>query len=375
MRIAIDGLPLCQRLTGVGHYTVQLAHHLALGQSNDEIAVVSPRRYTGKFEGQTTNLQYLRPTINPLRRVWWRSGLIQYLQKSHCDVFHGTNFDLPASAPCATVVTVHDLSTILYPRFHEAKNVNRARQQLPAVVATATAVVTPTESIRHEVHEHLHVPLERIFSVVEAARDCFQPISVSQTFELRRQLGIGDHFLLYVGTLEPRKNLLSLVEAFEDIVQAEPELKLVIAGGVGWLVEDLLEHINNSPVRERIVLTGYRTDEELRSLYSSCKLFVYPSVYEGFGLPTIEAMACGAPVIASKIASVQEVVADAACLVDPNRSDLGDTIRKLLADSELRHRLSDTGKKQAAKFSWHETANRMRDVYEEAIERFRLRKS
>lgn len=369
MRIAIDGLPLCQALTGVGHYTVELARHLALTNPGDEITLVSPRNYL-TAPSPEDNLRYIRPTINPILRSWWRSNLPRYLEKEHIDVFHGTNFELPINAPCATVVTIHDLSTLLHPHLHERKNVNRAKVKLPIVSASATLIVTPTETIRREVHEQLDVSLDRIVSVVEAARDCFVPRRFSATAAVRNRLGIGDRFLLYVGTVEPRKNLLSLVQAFEEVYESDDQLQLVITGRTGWLVEETFKYVRTSAARERIVFTGYLPDDDLCSLYSSCSLFFYPSTYEGFGLPPLEAMACGAPVVVSRIPTIEEVVGNSACLVDPEPHAMATTMRELLMNDEARQKLAESGKRRASEFSWAQTARRMREIYLEAMRRF-----
>ena len=370
MRIAIDGLPLCQPLTGVGHYTLELARHLALSNPEDQISIVSPRRFLDAPK-EPANLRCVRPTINPMLRSWWQSNLTRYLRQQSIDIFHGTNFELPANPPCATVVTIHDLSTLIYPQLHEQKNVARAKRRLPGTAAAATLIVTPTEAIRREVHEHLHIPLDRIIAVAEAARDCLRPLAISETAITRRRLGIGDEFILYVGTVEPRKNLQSLVRAFEEIQNGHQQLQLVIAGKTGWMVEDLFKYVNRSSARDRIVFTGYLSDEELRALYSSCTLFTYPSIYEGFGLPPLEAMACGAPVVAGRIPSISEVVGNSACLVDPEPSLLSGAIRELLANPSARQELAEKGRRRATEFSWVRTAETMRELYVAAATRFK----
>jgi glycosyltransferase involved in cell wall biosynthesis len=370
MRIAIDGLPLTQPLTGVGHYTAELARHLALSNPEDQINVVSPRRFLTKPEGPE-NLRCFCPTINPLRRAWWRKNLATYLSQNSIDVFHGTNYELPPQANCATVVTIHDLSTLLHPEFHEKRIVERAREQLPNAATNATLVVTPTESIRGEVHEQLNVPLDKVFAVAESARECFRPANFDETATLRNRLGIGNKFVLYVGTIEPRKNLLNLVQAFEEISAEYKDVKLVVTGRKGWLVDGFYEYIKSSNKRDRIVLTGYLHDEELRLLYSSCTIFVYPSLYEGFGLPPLEAMACGAAVLSSRIASIKEVVADGARLISTDMQSIATAIRELLSNIGARNALAESGSRRATEFSWTQTAKLTREIYGEAIARFR----
>jgi glycosyltransferase involved in cell wall biosynthesis len=177
-----------------------------------------------------------------------------------------------------------------------------------------------------------------------------------------------------VGTIEPRKNLLTLVRAFEEVLRERPAsgLRLVVAGGRGWLSGPLFESIEKSPVKERVVLAGYVTDRQLRALYASCAAFVYPSVYEGFGLPPLEAMSCGAAVVAGDTPAVAEVTAGAARLFDPrDHVPLARALLELLDDEAARRALSEAGLRRAAQFTWANTARATLDVYAEALKRSR----
>ena len=234
-------------------------------------------------------------------------------------------------------------------------------------------IITPTESVRREVHEHLEIPPDRIVAIPEAPRSCFRRLEAAQTVQTRNRLGIQEEFLLFVGTVEPRKNLTMLVRAFEEVLRVrEQPLQLVIGGKEGWLVEDLFANLKRSPAAKNILFTGYLNDEDLCSLYSSCAVFVYPSLYEGFGLPPLEAMASGAPVIASRIPSIEEVVGPAARLVSPESvAELTEAIVELLSSEGTREKLSAAGTRCAAEFSWTLTARLTRVVYAKAMERFR----
>jgi glycosyltransferase involved in cell wall biosynthesis len=376
MRIGIDGLPLTEVLTGIGHYTNELAHHLAQQAAQDKVNVVSPRAFINSLSSdgrQSDNLNFVRSRLSLWNRHWWSVGLPRHIRRNSLDVFHGTNFEVPLQNVCATVVTVHDLSMLLHADTHEEKLVRRARSRIPLMARAATMVITPTETVRQEVHEHLDIPFERIVSVPEAARDCFHALSESETLEARRRIGVSEDFLLYVGTVEPRKNLDTLVRAFEAVHSSYSKpLQLVLAGRRGWLVDELLEALQKSPAAKQIILTGYLSDAELCALYSSCAAFIYPSIYEGFGLPPLEAMACGAPVIVSRIPSLTEVTGSAACLFAPdNPEPLKAIILQLLGSEEQRMKLSKAGLEHAAKFSWAATANATRAVYSEAIARHR----
>lgn len=371
MRIALDGLPLSRELTGIGYYTLELGRYLAQNNSSDHVSIPSARAFVPAVTSTPapSNLKLLRPTVNPVIRFWWKFGLSKFLSKDGVEVFHGTNFELPSKQTCATVLTIHDLSTLLYPETHERRNVLRAQRSLLLTAQTASMIICPTEAVRQEIHKHLMIPLEKIVAVHEAARACFSPASNRDIARVKQRFSPGDEFLLYVGTIEPRKNLLSLVLAFEQLASIHPNLRLVIAGQKGWMVEELFGYAKHSPVSNRIIFTGYISDVELRALYSSCTLFVYPSIYEGFGLPPLEAMSCGAPVVASDIPSIAEVLGSTARLVKPDDFEaLKGSLGELLNDGSLRERLSSAGRARAGEFSWADTAVKVREVYEQARE-------
>jgi glycosyltransferase involved in cell wall biosynthesis len=198
-----------------------------------------------------------------------------------------------------------------------------------------------------------------------------------QTVETRKRLGVEDEFLLFVGTIEPRKNLIVLLNAYRELLSStELQPQLVIAGRKGWLTDSLFGRLRQLKIEERVLFTGYLADHDLCALYSSCRVFIYPSKYEGFGLPPLEAMACGAPVIASLIPSIKEVAGAAARLVPPGSSEgLAQAIIELLRDKDERQRLSVAGPKRAQQFSWNRTAQSMLGVYHQACERYRRERS
>ncbi len=263
MHIGLDGLPLTAPKTGVGHYTFELASALAKLEGESRFDLLYPSTYPIlSFPEQAAvpvNLNLERVQVGPMGRHWWSAGLPRYIRQKGLDLFHGTNYDVPVWRSCATVLTVHDLSLRLHPQTHTDRSVKRARRRLPVMLRSANAIITPSESVRRELHEIFKVPQEKIFAVPEAARECFRPLAFGETETSRRRLGIDDNFLLSVGTLEPRKNLAVLVNAFEEVVRARPDgiSQLVIAGGLGWLSGPLFAAIEKSPVRDRILLTGY----------------------------------------------------------------------------------------------------------------------
>lgn len=372
MRVALDGFPLSAPKTGVGHYTFELARTLAEISPNDTFELISPFPFTD------TVIQELQQTALPnlilnnptgYRRRWWAIGLPLFLRQNSFDVFHGTNYDVPLWSRKRNVLTIHDLSLQLHPQFHEAKLVRRARKRLPLMIRCAALVIAVTESIKCEICEHLKVKPERVVVTPEAPRKIFRPLAASETSVVRQRLGIRQDFILSVGTIEPRKNLLTLVRAFDRILRTTSLTpQLVIAGGKGWLMEDFYSFIRSSGTGENIRLIGYTSDYDLRALYSSCRVCVYPSLYEGFGLPPLEAMACGAPLITSQIPAITETVGNSAVLVDPlNVEEIASSIVKLWNDPSERNRLSQAGIDRAARFTWEQTAKLTFEVYRELV--------
>ena len=373
MRIGLDGYPLAEPKTGVGHYTLELARALALIAPSDQFELVSPAPFSSSAleeinHANLSNLRAVHLKTSRIRGHWWAVGLPLYARNARFDLFHGTNFELPFWNR-RSVVTIHDLSALLHREKHRDSLARRARLRLPIVAKLARKIITPTESVKREVCEHLRVKANKVIAIPSAARQSFRPVPSEQTVETRKRLAIEDDFLLFVGTLEPRKNLLTLLKAFDQIVrQTSLRPQLVIAGGEGWLMDETFLFIKDSGIGDRLRLTGYLGDDELRALYSACRIFIYPSLYEGFGLPPLEAMACGAPVIAGRVPALREVLGNAARLVDPLSVEaLAGSIVDLIENDEERRRLALNGPKHAARFSWEETARRTLNVYRDVM--------
>lgn len=382
MIIALDGIPLTLPKTGIGHYTFELACAVARALPQQQVEVVAPSNLSRITLNETdhapANLLFKSINVGLLSRHWWSVGLPGYVRRRGIELFHGTNYEVPLWHRCATVITIHDLSLLMLPDKQQRRRVARARIRLPIMARKADAVIVPSEAVKSVAREHLQLPPSRLFVIPEAARRFFQPAPVSEIDTTKTAFGIVDAFVFAVGTIEPRKNYPMLIEAFETVLNARPEirLQLVIAGAHGWKSDEVITRIERSPARQQIILTGYLTDVHLRALYSSCTVAVYPSQYEGFGLPPLEAMACGAPVISSNIPSVAETVGSAARLVDPFDAEAwAKTIIELCGDYKEREALTRTGFKRAAELSWEMTAAKTLGVYSEALQRWRSNKT
>jgi len=375
MRIGLDGLPLTQLKTGVGTYTFELARALAAQAPHDEFELISPRPFdhAAPVDGAPENLSLIYSKPNLLARRWWSLGLPSYLRRTSTALFHGTNFEVPLRGKCPSVITIHDLSLLLHSSTHEARAVLRASVRLPRMARNARLVITDSEQVRREVCEQLGIEPGKVKAIPLAPQASFVPAPAEVAAEARRRLGIDDEFVLYAGTIEPRKNLVTLLKAFEEVLRTtELRPQLIIAGKVGWKQNELLQNLEKSGFKDRIKLVGYVTEADLRALYSSCRAFVYPSIYEGFGLPPLEAMACGAPVIASAVPSVTNGVARVISAMDVQ--GLAGSIVELMSDANARESLSKAGRAHAAKFSWAQTAMLTREVYEEALTKSALRR-
>jgi len=377
MRIGLDGIPLASLWTGIGHYTSELAHNLARIAPANEIELISPVPTLASVdedtpEGQRGELPAnLRVVRTGTHLFWWTLGLPLHLRRASLSIFHGTNYDVPLWGNATKVVTIHDLSLLLHPETHPDNLVRRARRRLPLMAKASTMIITATESVKREICEYLRVEAGKVAVTPYAPRRTFRPVPSEQTVEIRKRLNVASEFVLFVGTIEPRKNLITLVKALEEILRTTNwRPQLVIAGKEGWLGDELFTYIRRSRVAEHIRFIGYVSDQDLCALYSSCRMCVYPSLYEGFGLPPLEAMACGAPVITSRIPSIMETVGTAASLVSPTDvQGLAQAITQLLEDENQRNQLASAGIQRAAEFTWEQTARATLDVYEEALNR------
>jgi glycosyltransferase involved in cell wall biosynthesis len=372
MRVAIDGIPLVAAKTGVGHYTEALARWLARTHPDHQYELISP--FDFGFESANGNSpSNLSKRYQPVRSIfkkWWLVGLPTLLQISPVDVFHGTNYCIPLWAPCPSVVTIHDLSLFTQSRTHESANVRRGRRRMPLMARRADLIIAPSEWTRREITAHLGIRPERIRVIPEGARDGMRPLFESEYRSVVRKYGLRQPFLLYVGTIEPRKNLATLIKAYHELLSSTRHRpQLVLAGGRGWLYDEIFKLVDELQLSEEIRFTGYVPDEDLPALYSAAEAFIYPSLYEGFGLPPLEAMACGTPVVTSNVSSLPEVIGAAGLSISPrDQPGLTSALAHLLGDAGMRAHYRDLGLERAAQFSWERAAHETQAIYDEVFE-------
>ena len=301
--------------------------------------------------------------------------LPRVLARIRPDLCHYTNFLGPFFSNVPYVVTVHDMTLQLLPSCHTWKKRLLTRPLAPAIAKNARFVITPSESARRDVARLFDLDPARIRAIPHAADAQFRPCRDNESLErIERRYGVRRPYLLYVGTLEPRKNLARAAVAFSRIAHRFPEHHFYFAGDVGWKPQPLLRTLSQLPHRERLKRLGYVAEEDLAALYSNADLFVYPSLYEGFGFPVIEAMACGVPVLTSDNSSLAEIARGAALLCDPHDLNaITAAMERGLEDERERERMRLAGMTRASSFSWEQSARQTLAIYEEALERSKVR--
>lgn len=304
------------------------------------------------------------PTQNPLGRILWEQFVAPIEQiRLRANLLHGMAFALPLAWAGPAVVTIHDLSFIRYPERLSASRRAYLTQITGISARIAQRVIVVSESTKSEVVELLGIPAEKIDVVLPGVGEQFQPLPPEQIARFRQQYGLPDRFILHVGTLEPRKNLEVLLNAYVQLPQRS-EVKLVLAGGKGWQTGPIFALIDQLSLTQDVVLPGYVPNEALPLWYNASAVFVYPSVYEGFGLPILEAMACGVPVIAADTTSLPEAVGPGGILLPPDDAAAWrETLSTLLADEQMRAEQVDRGKQWARNFSWMRSAHQTIEVY------------
>ncbi len=369
MRIAFDGTTLTPGRTGVGYYTEHLLQHLAreVESTGDELIVLSNR----PIDTQAPLPPHVRVHTGhrfPVRIGWMQMRAARALDAVKADVAHFTNGMIPFASPVSSVVTIHDMSLKLYPQCHPVRRLLLNRPLMQVAVRNASAIVTVSNSTRRDLLRLHGVAADRVSVVHEAASPAFRPIRERARLEMvRAKYGLPERFVLYVGTIEPRKNLGRLMEAVALArAQCVPH-HLVCVGPYGWSSRDLTGLIDRLGLTPYVHFTGYVPFEDLPTIYNLGELFVFPSLYEGFGLPVVEAMACGTPVVTANSSSLGEIAGDAALTVDPSSVDeLAEAIRVLALDEPRRRDLAERGWQRSRAFSWTQTAKEMLAVYQRA---------
>jgi glycosyltransferase involved in cell wall biosynthesis len=373
MRIGIDGKVMSSQAGGIGTSAFNLVRSCV-----HEAAKTYPQLEFVIFTGPHTCLDGVQWTNckvdERFRRI--ESSLLRLLfciprglRAQRIDVFHGfDHLGVPMFAKVGRyVATIHDMIPLLWPQWVTRKHRLVVTAAYRRLGRQADLVITPSEATKADIVRHLGINPDRISVIPWGCEERFQPTGDRERFAtVQRRYRLPPRYLLFVGTLEPRKNLTALLHAYAMLRAAwhDEDLKLVVAGRTGWLYDDIFTTVKSLALEEEVIFTGFVDDEDLPHLYRGAQLFVFPSLYEGFGLPVLEAMASGVPVVTSNAASMPEVAGEAAILVDPHDSQaIAEGMGQVLYEDRLRDALIQKGLARARHFTWESVAQKTLELY------------
>ena len=367
MRIAIDAHSVGTGLAGNETYAANLVEALAEVDSENAYTVyVTRAEARARFEGRWPTVRVRRTLPHtPLLRI--PITLSAELRRRPVDILH-VQYTSPPLAPCRVVATVHDLTFEHLPETFKRRSWMQLRLTVRATVRRAAHVITPSEYTRRDLIETYKLDPARVTAIPLAASSHFRPVEdISELERVRRRYGITREYILAVGSIQPRKNLSRLVRAYSGLRRERGRSnlpQLVLVGKKAWLYGETLKAVEEEGVGDSVVLTGYVSDGDLPALYTGALLFAYPSYYEGFGLPPLEAMRCGTAVLTGNRTSLPEVVGDAGLLVDPfDTGAIARALARLIEDPALRAELGARGLERASAFDWRDTARMTLQVY------------
>lgn len=377
MRVIVNGIPLLSPRSGVGNYIYQNFRSLLSTKSGLDLFFYYGVQWTSHLKDRP-----VEPYVSA-RRFVRRLGKAYPIYRTTLDflfyfgqwqrkfdLYHETNY-IPMSFNGPTILTVFDLSFHLFPETHPTERIRHMDRYFYPRLDRVAHFITISDSVKRELIEHLGLSENKITVTPLGVDEHFKPFLPDQVYPIVRKYGLKpDSYILYVGTLEPRKNILNLLKAYSRLpLSLREAYPLVLAGGTGWLMEKLDQEIHQLNIQRTVIKTGYVPKEDLPSLYSGATVFVYPSLYEGFGLPPLEAMACGTPVITSSVSSLPEVVGNAGVLVHPEDFEkLAEEMEDLVTNPPRRQLLSAMGLERSKHFTWEKCAAKTLEVYDRVVQ-------
>lgn len=370
--VALDYTPAYEQGGGIGRYVRELTAALAvIKQSDFDFRLF----VAGADRGSSSpfpNFDWKPTPITPkwFARLWHRAQLPIPVElfTGLVDIYHATDFVLPPALPkTRTLLTVHDLSFVRVPEAASPRLKDYLDRVVPRSVGRADHILADSQATKDDLIALYNTPTEKVTVLLSGVDPRFKP--VEQPDYVRTKYKMGDApYILSVGTVQPRKNYGRLIEALAVLRAQSYDLSLVVAGGRGWLEDPIYETIRATGMGDYVHFIGFADDADLPALYSAATCFAFPSLYEGFGLPVLEAMGCGTPVVTSTVSSLPEVAGDAALTVDPTRVDaIADAISRLVADTTLRAELIHKGHARAQNFTWEKSAQHLLQIYAQLL--------
>jgi glycosyltransferase involved in cell wall biosynthesis len=374
--IGIDYTPAYEQGAGIGRLVRDLVATLAQTDTTTDYRLFVSGASTEKLPAAPAeNFTWKATRITPrwLARIWQRTRLPLPVEAfvGKVDLFHATDFTLPPTLPFTkTILTVHDLSFVRVPDATSHKLKKYLNVVVPRSAHAANHIIADSQATKDDLIEFYDLPSEKITVLLSGIDSRYQIVKSGHlTMTIRNKYHIPKTpYIFSVGTIQPRKNYSRVIRALKILRDKGYELDFVIAGGKGWLEDEMYQTIAETGLQNHVHLIGFADDDDLPALYSGAECVAFPSLYEGFGFPVLEGMACGTPVVTSNVSSLPEVAGDAALLVDPYDIEaITDAIRRILDDSDLRQTLIERGIAQAAKFTWEKSAQELCQIYNKIL--------
>lgn len=364
MRIAVDASTISTQ-GGPRTYVLGLLDALFRIDSENEYTVFyNDPCHLGRFPGAK---EIVLPGKSPISRLWREHvALSRACSSEKIDVLHCPKSAIPYKSPCPVVVTLHDLIPLKHPETEKFAAQMYWRLQIPIAATRSDFIITDTEYARQEIMADFNVNPERIVSIPLGYNPAMNAVrDPAYGVEVRKRYGLPGNYILYVGTIQPRKNIGSLIEAYARLLKESGQTPvLVIVGRKGWLYDKLFARIKELALEKKIIFTGFVPDEDLPYIYDGARVFSYLSFFEGFGLPPLEAMACGVPVVVSNTTSLPEVVGDAGISVDPTNIDaIATGLHRVLNSQDVAQTMIRKGLERASTFSWDQCARKTIEIY------------
>jgi glycosyltransferase involved in cell wall biosynthesis len=370
MRLGVDARLMYHQPAGISRYTLHLLQAMAELDNVDEFTVFQHRKDKVALIRRPN---FRRATLYAPAHHWLEQYFLPAeLLLFRLDLLHSTDFIPPLYWRGKSVITVHDLAFLHYPYFLTTESA-AYYGMIDRAVVRADHIIVPSEHTKQDLIGQMGVPADKVSVIYEAADPSWGPLPLPQTRQaITQKYRIPETYVLFVGTIEPRKNVAGLLQAFarlRDQYGLAGDTGLVIAGSKGWLYDETLETVRTLDLEQRTHFLGRVPDEDLHKLYVGARCHVHPAYYEGFGLPPLEAMACGTPTIVSNVSSLPEVVGDAALLVNPrDTEEIAVALQRLLTDDALHAELREKGLQRARTFSWEKAARRTLEIYRQVVQ-------
>lgn len=380
MIVSLDLEPCFNNRSGIGIYTYNIAKNLTKFKDLELYSELFSFLGKNKFDANYNELR-VKAHICKLfnygiyRRVWnVIPATYNQLLNTHSDIYHFFDYIVPPRIEGKVITTIHDMTYLLYPEMVEKKTMKRIEKDILYSVNRADKIVTVSESSKNDIIKLLNVDKNKIEVVYNGVEynEFSKCHSEEQKFKVKKKYKLPDRYILYMGTLEPRKNIESIIKSFNLFkLNANiklKDMKLVIAGKKGWMYTSIFNLVNELMLENEVVFTDYVDDIDKPIIYNMASLFVFPSVYEGFGIPVLEAMASSVPVIASNIPALSEVSGDAAVLIEPKDIEsIAEHMSYILLHNEYRKQLIEIGREQVKKFKWECSAKKLYDIYSDIL--------